>query len=156
MRITSRSLLLLPLLLFVPLLAFAASSGGETGERIDLTSSWVGFTAIGIFILAYSLVVAEEFTNLRKSKPVILAAGIIWGLIGLTYAQQGIEHTTEEAVREFMVEFGELFLFLLAAMTYVNSMSERRVFEGLRSWLVSRGFGFRKLFLITGVISFFL
>jgi Na+/H+ antiporter NhaD/arsenite permease-like protein len=55
-----------------------------------------------------------------------------------------------------MVEFGELFLFLLAAMTYVNSMSERRVFEGLRSWLVNRGFGYRKLFIITGVISFFL
>lgn len=156
MRITPRTLLLLPLLLFVPLIAFAASSGGEVGERLDLTSSWVGVTAIIIFVLAYSLVIAEEFTNLRKSKPVILAAGLIWGLVGLVYAQNGIEHTTEEAVREFLIEFGELFLFLLAAMTYVNSMSERRVFEGLRSWLVSRGFGFRKLFLITGVISFFL
>jgi NhaD family Na+/H+ antiporter len=113
-------------------------------------------TSIVLFVLAYCLVIAEEFTNLRKSKPVILAASLIWGLLGFAYAQNGIEHATEEALREFLIEFGELFLFLLVAMTYVNSMSERRVFEGLRAWLVSREFGYRKLFVITGVISFFL
>ena len=133
-----------------------AQDSEEISERLDLTLSWVGITSVVLFVLAYSLVIAEEFTNLRKSKPVILAAGLIWGMIGLAYAQNGIEHSAEEAVREFLVEFGALFLFLLAAMTYVNSMSERRVFEGLRAWLVSCGFGYRKLFLITGIISFFL
>ena len=142
-------------LLLQPLAAFA-QTGEEAGSRLDLTASWVGITSIAIFVLAYSLVIAEEFTQLRKSKPVILAAGLIWGLIGLTYAQNGIEHAAEEAVREFLIEFGELFLFLLAAMTYVNSMSERRVFEGLRAWLIGRGFGYRRLFIITGIISFFL
>lgn len=124
--------------------------------RLDLTANWVGFLSIAIFVLAYSLVIAEEFTNLRKSKPVILAAGLIWTLIGFAYARNGIDDLTEEAVREFLIEFGALFLFLLAAMTYVNSMTERRIFEGLRSWLVSRGFGFRRLFVITGVLSFLL
>lgn len=142
-------------LLLLPLAAFA-QHGEQSGTRINLTASWVGLTSIVLFVLAYSLVIAEEFTQLRKSKPVIVAAGLIWGLIGLAYAQNGIEHTTEIAVREFMTEFGELFLFLLAAMTYVNAMSERRVFEGLRSWLVGLGFGYRKLFIITGIISFFL
>jgi Na+/H+ antiporter NhaD/arsenite permease-like protein len=41
-------------------------------------------------------------------------------------------------------------------MTYINSMAERNVFEALRSWLVRKQFGYRKLFLITGVITFFL
>ncbi len=150
-----RNIFYLSLLILQPLAAFA-ESGNATGERLDLTTSWVGITSVVLFVLAYALVAVEEFTHLRKSKPVILAAGLIWALIGLTYAQNGIEHAAEEAVREFLIEFSELFLFLLAAMTYVNSMSERRVFEGLRSWLVSRGFGYRKLFLITGIISFFL
>lgn len=150
-----RKLLFGALFFLSPVAAFANISE-ETGVRLDLTVSWVGITSIVLFALAYSLVIAEEYTHLRKSKPVIVAAGLIWGLIGLVYAQNGIEHATEEAVREFLVEFGELFLFLLAAMTYVNSMAERRVFEGLRSWLVSRGFGYRKLFIITGIISFFL
>lgn len=152
---TLKHILLFPIFLMVPMLAWAASAGGVE-ETLDLTTSWVGYTSLLIFVIAYAFVIAEEFTHLRKSKPVILAAGIIWFMIGIAYAQAGIEHATEEAVREFLVEFAELFLFLLAAMTYVNAMTERRIFEGLRTWLVSRGFGFRKLFLITGVISFFL
>ena len=123
---------------------------------MDLTAHWVGIAAIVIFVVAYSLVIVEEFTHLRKSVPVIFAAGVIWAIIAAQYAIGGIEGKTEEAVRHFLIEFSELFLFLLCAMTYVNSMSERRVFDALRSWLVRKGFSYRQLFWITGVISFFL
>ncbi|MDX5152010.1 MAG: sodium:proton antiporter NhaD, partial [Acidiferrobacterales bacterium] len=54
------------------------------------------------------------------------------------------------------LEFAELMLFLLAAMTYVNAMDERQVFMALRSWLVRKGFGYRRLFWLTGLLSFFL
>jgi NhaD family Na+/H+ antiporter len=155
-RLLGARVLLFGSLLFLPQMAALAQHSGDAGGQIDLTVSWVGITAVVLFVLAYSLVIAEEFTKLRKSKPVIVAAGLIWGLIGLTYAQNGIEHAAEAAVRSFLTEFSELFLFLLAAMTYVNSMSERRIFEGLRAWLVTRGWGYRGLFIITGVISFFL
>jgi len=123
---------------------------------LDLTGHWVGFVALFIFALAYSLVIVEEFTHLRKSKPVILAAGIIWAIIAYQYAAASIPHEVDEAVRHFLMEFAELFLFLLTAMTYVNSMSERRVFSALRSWLVSRQFSYRRLFWITGILAFFL
>ena len=123
---------------------------------MDLTAHWVGFTAILIFVVAYSLVIVEEFTHLRKSVPVMLAAGVIWAIIAAQYALGGFHDEAHEAVKHFLIEFGELFLFLLCAMTYVNSMSERRVFDALRSWLVRRGFSYRRLFWITGVISFFL
>jgi NhaD family Na+/H+ antiporter len=123
---------------------------------MDLTSHWVGVTAVAVFVVAYAVVIAEEFTHLRKSKPVMLAAGVIWALIALEYAWSGRPDAVEHAVREFLLEFAELFLFLLAAMTYVNAMSERRVFDALRSWLVAQRFGYRSLFWITGIISFFL
>ena len=142
-------------MLALPVVALAQSDNAQAGT-FDLTSSWIGITTVVLFVLAYAVVIAEEFTRLRKSKPVILAAGVIWGLIALFYAQQGIDHVVEEAVREILIEFSELLLFLLAAMTYVNAMTERRLFEGLRAWLVTRGFGYRNLFLITGTISFFL
>jgi Na+/H+ antiporter NhaD/arsenite permease-like protein len=41
-------------------------------------------------------------------------------------------------------------------MTYINVMDERNVFEALRSWLVGRGFGYRKLFWMTGLLAFFI
>jgi Na+/H+ antiporter NhaD/arsenite permease-like protein len=132
-----------------------AAIGGDPA-RLDLTGHWVGFVALALFALAYLLVVSEEFTHLRKSKPVVLAAGFIWLLIGLVYAQQGYDGVVSDTVRHVLVEYVELFLFLLAAMTYVNAMTERNVFGALRSWLVRAGFDYRTLFWVTGVISFFL
>ncbi|MCU7924106.1 MAG: sodium:proton antiporter NhaD [Candidatus Thiodiazotropha sp. (ex Dulcina madagascariensis)] len=139
--------------LFPPSLALAS---GQGGNHFDLTDHWVGFTAIAIFVIAYLLVMAEEFTHLRKSKPVILAAGMIWGLIAWYYQSHGLPHAAEEMVRHNLLEYAELMLFLLVAMTYINAMDERNVFEKLRSWLVSKGFGFRQLFWITGVLAFFI
>ncbi len=140
-------------LLTMPTMLFAAELSGPS---LDLTTHWVGFAAIAIFILAYSLVIVEEFTHLRKSKPVMLAAGIIWVFIGYEYALNDLSDAVKPAVQHFLIEFSELFLFLLAAMTYVNAMSERNIFEALRSKLVRMGFSYRKLFWITGILSFFL
>ena len=123
---------------------------------MDLTTHWAGFLAIGVFVVAYSFVIAEEFTHLRKSIPVILGAGVIWVIVAALYTGQADRSGPEEAIRHFLIEFGELFLFLLCAMTYVNAMTERRVFDTLRAWLVERGFTLRQLFWITGVVSFFL
>lgn len=109
-----------------------------------------------VFIIAYAVVVSEEFHHLRKSKPVMFAAGLIWAIIGIECTLSGNPADLNAVIREYLVEYAELFLFLLAAMTYVNSMSERRVFEALRVWLVNRGFTLRTLFWTTGVLSFFL
>jgi NhaD family Na+/H+ antiporter len=62
----------------------------------------------------------------------------------------------EAAVRHNLLEYAELMLFLLVAMTYINAMEERRIFDALRAWLVRRGFGFRALFWITGILAFFI
>jgi NhaD family Na+/H+ antiporter len=127
-------------------------------EHLNLTTHWAGFTAIGLFIFAYLFVMAEEFTHLRKSKPVILAAGATWALIA--YVIKGMpevaSNAAEIAFRHNLLEYAELMLFLLVAMTYINAMQERQVFETLRSWLVSKGFSFRALFWITGALAFFI
>jgi NhaD family Na+/H+ antiporter len=133
-----------------PALATAA------GEHLDLTNHFVGFLALIIFVVAYGFVMAEEFTHLRKSKPVLLAAGVIWAMIAVVYANHGMPHAAEEAVRHNVLEYAELFLFLLVAMTYINAMDERLVFDALRAWLVRSGFSYRKLFWLTGMLAFFI
>jgi NhaD family Na+/H+ antiporter len=140
-------------LLLLPSIALATTASGET---LDLTHHPVGYWAIAIFVVAYLLVMAEEFTHLRKSKPVILAAGIIWALIAAVYVSNGMPHTVEAAARHNLLEYAELMLFLLVAMTYINAMDERQVFDALRSWLIRKGFGFRQLFWLTGILAFFI
>lgn len=139
-------------LLLMPSFASAAEF-----HNLGLTGTERGIYSVLIFVIAYGFVMTEEFTHMRKSKPVILAAGIIWGHAAILASSAGVP--TEEMHKVFehnLTEYAELMLFLLVAMTYINSMAERNVFEALRSWLVRKQFGYRKLFLITGVITFFL
>ena len=136
--------------------AFAIAATQVVHEPMDLTNSGIGFAAIAIFVFAYLLVMGEEFIHLRKSKPVIIAAGLIWGMIGWYYTQHGMPELAEHAVRHNLLEYAELMLFLLVAMTYVNAMEERLVFDALRSWLIKQGFGFRTLFWLTGILAFFI
>ncbi|MGZ8224365.1 MAG: sodium:proton antiporter NhaD [Methylobacter sp.] len=126
-------------------------------ESLGLTGTERGIYTVLIFLIAYGFVMAEEFTDLRKSKPVIFAAGIIWAHAAILAAQAGVSVHDMHAVFEHdLKEYAELMLFLLVAMTYINSMAERNVFEALRSWLIRKQFGYRQLFLITGIITFFL
>ena len=144
--------LLIPALLMI--CTPSAWATEATARALSLTTHNVGYAAIAIFLIAYLVVMAEEFVHLRKSKPVILAAGIIWAMIAYVYAQAGITHTVEQAIRHNILEFAELMLFLLVAMTYINAMEERLVFESLRAWLVRKGFSYRKLFWLTGCLAF--
>lgn len=125
-------------------------------ETLDLTAHWAGYLSILAFVSAYVLVIFEEATHMRKSKPVMLAAGLIWALIGIAYAQAGVSEAAHSHAIEIIEEYGELFLFLLVAITYVNTLEERRAFEVLRVKLVGLGLGYRPLFLLTGILSFFL
>jgi len=135
----------------LPSLALAAAT---PHSGLDLTQTWVGYSALALFVLAYMLVVMEEFFHLRKSKPVIVAAGIIWVLVGIAYVNSGDPLHAGEALRHNILEFAELMLFLLAAMTYINTMEERRVFDALRAWLLRRGFSLYRVFWITGLLAF--
>ncbi|MBI9089758.1 MAG: sodium:proton antiporter NhaD [Desulfobacterium sp.] len=142
-------------LLLAPVLAWASGGGGTVhAELIDFTKTVYGYLGVGLFVCAYALVPLENNIHLRKSKPVLLAAGFIWILVALAYLEVGDITTAHQAIQHSMLEYAELFLFLLAAMTYINAMEERNVFQALRAYLVSKGFSLRTLFWITGLLSF--
>jgi len=144
------------ILVLISPVALASSSSGAT-ENLDMTTSFAGFLALGIFVVAYGLVMAEEFIHLRKSKPVILAAGMIWVIVAILLKQSDLDpQTLETNIQHNLIEYSSLLLFLLVAMTYINAMTERNVFEALRAWLIGREFGYRQLFWITGTIAFLL
>jgi NhaD family Na+/H+ antiporter len=94
--------------------------------------------------------------HLRKSKPVMVAAGIIWILVALGLAQVGDTTTARRVLDHNLLEYAQLFLFLLAAMTYINALQEREVFNVLRAWMVSRGLSLRAIYWATGVLAFFI
>lgn len=146
------------LFVLLPLESMAAADADVVhASTLGATGHFLGITALILFILAYVFVMSEEFSKLRKSKPTILAATLIWPLIAIIAANKGV--STEEVNAAFqhnLTEVAELMLFLLVAMTYINTMTELNVFGVLRSWLIKKGFSYRKLFWITGTLAFFI
>ena len=142
--------------LFGLLISGSAFAATDIHHPISLTDHWVGFAALTIFAIAYALVILEEKLHLRKSKPVLLAAGLIWVLIAFFYSSIGDTESVKIAIRHNFLDYAELFFFLLVAMTYINAMLERGVFDALRDWLIIKGFGYKMLFWLTGILAFFI
>jgi Na+/H+ antiporter NhaD/arsenite permease-like protein len=148
-------LLLIPVLLLFPATTFA---GNMASPQADYTTHWVGLVSIVIFISALLLVAIEEFIHLRKSKPVLISAGIIWALIAwVEQSTAGVPvGAAESAVRHNLLRYTELMLVILVVMTYVNAMSERQVFAAIGRSICSKPYSYRQLFWATGLITFFI
>lgn len=135
-------------------LIFSSSTFAAATSELNLVNSTVGYAALIFFTIAYILVMLEEYLQMRKSKPVLFAAGLIWILIGYTFAQHNQADVAKAALEHNLLEYAELLLFLLVAMTYINAMEERRLFDALQAWMVGKGFDFKKLFWLTGSLAF--
>ncbi len=132
-----------------------AAGPAMPAAALDLTHHPIGYLTVIIFFVAYAFVAVEESIQLRKSKPVMMAAGLIWGLLGIVYWINGQSAVLEAAAKHTILDYGELMLFLIVAITYVNTMQERRIFSALRSKLVSLNLSYRQLFWLVGSLAFF-
>jgi Na+/H+ antiporter NhaD/arsenite permease-like protein len=142
------------LLFLTPLLSFAVTV--ETPKPLDLTHSWAGYFSLVAVVLAYVFAMLEDVTYLRKSKPMLFGASLVWVAILIVYRQHGDTHLAIQAFRENLLAYIELLLFILVSMTYLNVMEYMNVFDALRLKLVRLNLGYRPLFWITGILVFFI
>jgi Na+/H+ antiporter NhaD/arsenite permease-like protein len=162
-RLSAYPLVMLAGLFIIPAaVAVTATEGEHAGTlsnvvRTDMVNDPWAIAALAAFILSYIAVLFEEQTHLRKSKPVMLGAGLVWVCIAIAAPEYGIDHQTlRSAVYHGLEEYGSLLLFLLAAMTYIEALEERQVFATLRSKMVSAGLNMRQIFWVTGCFAFML
>jgi Na+/H+ antiporter NhaD/arsenite permease-like protein len=148
--------LLLILLFPAQTMAAEASVAVSQTQLFDLTQHWAGYLALIVFAVAYILAMTEEVTELKKSKPMVFAASLIWIFIAFFYTKAGMSENAGIAFRATLESYGELFLFIMVSMTYLNAMEDRGVFDSLRVWLLSKNFSYRQLFWITGFQAFFI
>ena len=126
-------------------------------DQLHLTTTWVGIASLIIFLVGYYFIATEDKYEINKAKPALFIGTLIFMLIGVYFAMNGLDgHILEAAVHEQIIEIAQIFFFLLVAMTYIEAMIDRGVFSALRYNLVSRGYTYKKLFWITGLLAFFL
>lgn len=125
-------------------------------QQLDLTHHWAGYFSVVVMVAAYIAAMFEDVTELRKSKPMLLAAALIWFAIVFAYQQQGNDELAVAAFKSNLQSYIELLLFIMVSMTYLNAMEDMRIFDALKVWLVSKHLSYRQLFWITGLMVFFI
>jgi Na+/H+ antiporter NhaD/arsenite permease-like protein len=138
-------------------LAFAGGGADAAAGHIDLTATWVGVACLVVFVVGYYFIAAEEVYHINKAKPALFIGTLTFILIGIYYAMNNLDlNLLHYEVNHLILEIAGIFFFLFVAMTYIEALIERNVFEKLKYNLVSKGYNYKKLFWVTGFIAFFL
>ena len=143
-------------LLCIPVFCQAGTEDAVAPLSHDLTRHIVGYVALALTVLAYVAAMSEDVISLRKSKPMVMGAALVWFAICTYYAMNGEAEVAVKAFESNLLAYVELLLFILVSMTYLNAMEDRGIFEGLRRWLLGQGYSYRQLFWITGGLAFIL
>ena len=137
--------------------ALAFGSGDAAGEALNLTTTWVGIACLIIFVVGYFFIATEENFHMDKAKPAIFIGTLMFLLIGFYMLANGLDvHSLQNEVNHLILEISQIVFFLMVAMTYIEALIERDVFNALKYNLVSKGYTYKKLFWLTGVLAFFI
>jgi Na+/H+ antiporter NhaD/arsenite permease-like protein len=124
---------------------------------LDLTTTWAGIAVLAIFVIGYYFIATEEKYEINKAKPALFIGTFSFMVIGIYYALNGIApDTLHHEMQTLIEEIAEIFFFLFVAMTYIETLIERGVFDVLKYKLVSKGYSYKKLFWLTGLLAFFI
>ncbi|HEX5670568.1 MAG TPA: sodium:proton antiporter NhaD, partial [Sulfuricurvum sp.] len=116
-----------------------------------------GWILLALFVVGYYFIATEENYHIDKAKPALFVGTFMFVLIGLYYAFAGLDFTPlEHAIDHLILEIAEIFFFLFVAMTYIEALIERGVFNALKAKLIAKGYSYRELFWITGTLAFFI
>jgi len=137
--------------------ALAFGSGDAAGEALNLTATWVGIASLIIFVVGYFFIATEENFHIDKAKPAIFIGTFMFLLIGFYMLANGLDvHLLQNEVNHLILEISQIVFFLMVAMTYIEALIERDVFNALKYNLVSKGYTYKRLFWLTGVLAFFI
>jgi len=126
-------------------------------EAINLATTWVGWVSLAVFVIAYYFIATEEKYEINKSKPALFTGTFMFMLIGIYYGINGLNpEGLHNELEHLILEISEIFFFLFVAMTFIETLLERGVFDLMKYKLVSKGYTYKKLFWLTGFLAFFI
>ncbi len=126
-------------------------------ETLHLTWTWVGITSLAVFVIGYYFIATEEKYEINKAKPALFIGTFMFMLIGIYFALNNMDvEPLHQEMKVLILEIAEIFFFLLVAMTFIETMIERNIFDVLKHKLVSKGYTYKQLFWLTGLLAFFI
>ncbi len=142
------------MLIFSFSISFASEKGGEV---MNLTTEWIGIVVAAIFVIGYYFIATEEKYEINKAKPALFVGTFSFLLIGIYFTINGLDpKPLHNELEKLILEIAEIFFFLFVAMTYIETLIERNVFDVLKYKLLSKGYTYKQLYWISGFLAFWL
>ncbi|MFT4837153.1 MAG: Na+/H+ antiporter NhaD/arsenite permease-like protein, partial [Psychromonas sp.] len=130
---------------------------GNGIQAVDLAVEPFGWLLLAIFIVGYYFIAAEEKYHINKAKPALFTGTFMFMLLGGYYAVNGLDFSAfDTEIAHLILEIAEIFFFLFVAMTFIEALIERNVFDALKEKLLKAGYNYKKLFWVTGFLAFFI
>lgn len=146
------------LTLFIGVMSAFASVPQEVAPVFpDLTMTWLGISLLVIFIVGYYFIATEDKYHVDKAKPALFVGTFMFMLIGFYYVINDLDlNIISYDINHLVFEIAGIFFFLFVAMTYIETLIHMGVFDRLKYNLVSKGYTYRQLYWVTGILAFFL
>ncbi|MGB1091500.1 MAG: sodium:proton antiporter NhaD [Oceanobacter sp.] len=110
---------------------------------------------IALAICGLLSVVLEEVIHVNKSQSVLFFGALAWLLLfGFAHSEPGATERVKEGLQENIGEIAGLWLFLLAAMTFVVYLNQKGMIETLIYKMLPSKVSERGLLLIAGMFAF--
>jgi Na+/H+ antiporter NhaD/arsenite permease-like protein len=108
-----------------------------------------------LFLIAFILIAFEEGLKMNKAKSTLFLGTFVWIILFLFAPSFGGAHFIEEAFEETILEIAILWLFLIAAMTFVAYMDRQGFIENIVYKYLPDKITEKKLLLFIGIFTFF-
>jgi Na+/H+ antiporter NhaD/arsenite permease-like protein len=108
---------------------------------------------LSLIVLAFVLIVAEDFVHINKAKSSLFLGTLVW-LLAFMFPEPGVDAAIIQAhLNENLLDIATLWLFLMSAMTFVAYLNQ----QGLITQLVYRALpsriGQRQLMLMLALLA---
>lgn len=90
------------------------------------------YLQLGLIALAFVLIIIEDIVHINKAKSTLFLGTLVW-ILAFVFPQNNLEHI-QEGLNENLLDIATLWLFLMAAMTFVAYLNQK----GLITQLVYR------------------
>ena len=105
--------------------------------------------------LGFLSIIVEDFTKIDKAKSTLFFGTLVWVLYFIAPPNGFDTPQLMHSLNENLLEIATLWLFLMAAMTFVAYVSHKGVIDGIVNRVMPTQMSERRLMLITGLFAFF-
>ncbi len=106
-----------------------------------------------LIVLAFVLIVAEDFVHINKAKSSLFLGTLVW-LLAFIFPEPGTDAASIQAqLNENLLDIATLWLFLMAAMTFVAYLNQQGLITQMVYRILPARIGQRQLMLLMALLA---